>query len=198
MKIKNVSLILTGCFVLTFLSCITVNIYFPEATVKKTAEEIVDEVRKSTEKDKDKKEKKEAAQSFFELKSFSFTPLAYAQKETTVSSPKIRGLKQSLRERFLQLKSFFDSGNIGETNDGFIQIREEGSLGLREKASLRSLIKDENSDRKVLYGEVARALNIDSSQISRIGKIFAENWIRDAQPGWWIQKEDGEWIRKQE
>jgi uncharacterized protein YdbL (DUF1318 family) len=198
MKIKNANLILIECLLLSFFSCITVNIYFPEATVKKTAEEIVDEVRKNNEKDKDKQKKEEAGQPILDQKTFSFIPLAIAQEETTVSSPKIRALKQSLKERFPQLRSFFDNGNIGETNDGFVQIRDESSLGLREKASLRDLIKDENSDRKMLYAEVARALNIDSSQIPRIGKIFAENWIRDAQPGWWIQKEDGEWIKKQE
>jgi len=179
-----------------FFSCITVNIYFPEATVKKTAEEIVDEVRQGAVKDADKKEIKEALLPDSEGPGFSLLPLAYAQQETTVSSPKIRALKDSLRQRFPQLKPFFEKGNIGETNSGLVQVRDEGSLGLKDKAALRALVKDENGDRESLYAEVAKALNIDSSQIPRIRKIFAETWIKNAQPGWWIQKEDGAWVKK--
>ena len=38
------------------IACVTINIYFPEAAVQKTAEEIVDEVRKSEEEGKKKQE----------------------------------------------------------------------------------------------------------------------------------------------
>ncbi|MFC2166457.1 DUF1318 domain-containing protein [Acidobacteriota bacterium] len=30
----------------------------------------------------------------------------------------------------------------------------------------------------------------------RLQKIFAESWIEKARAGWWIQNEEGEWIRK--
>jgi hypothetical protein len=43
---------------------------------------------------------------------------------------------------------------------------------------------------------VAKSLNIEASQIERIQKIFAESWIKAAAPGWWIQQEDGTWIKK--
>jgi hypothetical protein len=196
MNVKNARFILIGCFVSAALACITVNIYFPEATVKKAAEEIVNEVRKDSDKDKENKEKKGASRSFLEQRTFSFIPAAYAQEETTVASPRIRALKQSLRERFPQLRPFFENGNIGESNDGWIQVRDEASLGLKDKAILRGLVREENRDREMLYTAVAKALNVASSQVPRIGKIFAENWIRNARPGWWIQKDDGEWIRK--
>ena len=75
--------------------------------------------------------------------SFSLVPAAYAKEEVEVSTPKIRALKQSLRERFPKLRPFFDKGNIGETNDGFIQIRDESGLNLKEKAMLRNLEKEE-------------------------------------------------------
>ncbi len=197
MNMEQRRLTVTVGLLVVFFSCITVNIYFPEATVKKTAEEIVDEVRKNAEKDKDKKEKQAAVLPSSRGETFSFVPSAYAQQETTVSSPKIRALKDSLRQRFPQLRPFFEKGNIGEANNGLVQVRDEGSLGLKDKAALRALVKDENGDRDSLYAEVAKALNIDSSQVPRIRKIFAETWIKNAQPGWWIQKEDGAWIKKQ-
>jgi uncharacterized protein YdbL (DUF1318 family) len=188
---KSTILFLTflALFVLA-IACVTINIYFPEAAVQKTAEEIVDEVRKAEEEGK-KKEDKEVMQS-----SFSLIPMAYAQEEERVSTPKIRALKQSLKDREPLLLPFFEKGNIGEGNDGFIHVRNEDNLSLKEKADLRRLTKDVNSDRENLYSEVANALDIDSGQIPRIQKIFAKRWIENSRTGWWIQKEDGQWERK--
>lgn len=189
-KIPPVFAIVISLFVWT-IACVTINIYFPEATVQKTAEEIVDEVRKSEEEGK-KKQEKDLVQS-----SFSFIPAIYAQQEETVSTPKIRALKQALKDKEPLLHPFFDQGNIGEANDGFIQIRSEDNLSLKDKADLRRLTKEVNSDRESLYAEVAKALNIEASQIPRIQKIFAKSWIENSRPGWWIQKDEGEWIKKQ-
>jgi uncharacterized protein YdbL (DUF1318 family) len=188
-KFSPIFTIFTGLFVLA-IACVTINIYFPEAAVQKTAEEIVDEVRKSEEEGK-KKQEKDIVQS-----SFSFIPAAYAQEEERVSTPKIRALKQSLKEKEPLLQPLFEKGNIGEANDGFIQIRSEDDLSLKEKADVRRLTKEVNNDRENLYAEVAKALNIEESQIPRIQKIFAKSWIENSRQGWWVQNDDGEWIRK--
>jgi len=186
--LKFVSISLTFLFL---FSCLTINIYFPEAEVQKTADEIVKEIRKSEE------EKKEEKKILVDRRSsFSLVTAAYAQEEVEVSTPKIRALKQSLKGRFQELRPFFSKGNIGETNDGSIQIRDESGLNLKEKAKLRNLVNDENNDRRNLYAEVAKALDVDPSQINRVRKIFAERWIKEARPGWWIQKEDGGWVKK--
>jgi len=190
------------CSLFIISACVTINIYFPEAVVKEAAEEIVDEVR--SEEDKDK-EKKNVFAEWDENKSenaasngtFTFVPSVYAQEQVTqVSSPKIRALKSTLKERFPQLRPFYNQGRIGETNDGLLVVRNEEELSLKDKSHLRRLVKEENSDRKELYAEVAEALNIDPDQVPRIQKIFAENWIRKSRPGWWIQTEEGRWIRK--
>jgi uncharacterized protein YdbL (DUF1318 family) len=199
MKPKSIKFTFISFVILLVFACVTINIYFPEATVKKTAEEIVDEVRK-TEEEKDKKDstkkKDTEINQISQTSSFSFIPLAYAQEETKVSTPAIRALKKSLRERFPKLIPFYDRGNIGETNNGYIQIRNEIGLNLKQRARLRKLVKEENTDRRNLYKEVARALDISPNQIPRIEKIFARNWIRKAKPGWWIQNEEDEWIQK--
>lgn len=194
MKTKALKLTLFSWVLLFLCSCLTINIYFPEAAVKKTADEIVEDIRKS---DEEKKEIKKSVLEENQGISFSFIPSAYAQEETQVTTPKIRALKQSLKARFPKLRPFFDKGNIGEANNGFIRVRDESGLALREKAQLRSLEKEENKDRRNLYTEVAKALDIDSSQINRVQKIFAGSWIKDARPGWWIQKENGQWVKKQ-
>jgi uncharacterized protein YdbL (DUF1318 family) len=170
------------------LACITVNIYFPEATVKQAAEQIVDEIRK-----KDAVEKLAALP---ESTPFAFVPAAYAQEATSVSTPAIRALKEAMKSRFPALKPYFDGGNIGETNKGLLDVRDEAGLNLQAKGALRNLVKDENGDRTKLYAEVAKALNIEASQVERIQKIFAEEWIKSAAAGWWIQQEDGAWVKK--
>lgn len=174
-------------------SCITVNIYFPEATVRTAAEEIVQEIRK---KDGEDRSGTGALLRGPRTTAFSLVPAAWAQEETTVSNPAIRALKETLKNRFPAIKPFFAGGNIGETNKGLLEVRDEAALGLKEKAALRSLVKDENGDRTKLYAEVAKALNIEASQVERVQKIFAESWIKNAEPGWWVQNENGEWVKK--
>ena len=193
MRNKITSFICLGWLLPLLVSCLTINIYFPEATVKRTADEIVEEVRGTKEEDKDKKENK------LSTSSFSLISLVYAQEpEEKVTTPKIRALKESLKERFPSLVSYFDAGNIGEGKEGYLHIINEENLSLKQKAELRQLVKDENNDRENLYAEVAKALEIDPSQISRIQKLFAQSWIKNARPGWWIQNEAGEWTRKTE
>jgi uncharacterized protein len=193
MKKRNLFHASSAVITILLVSCLTINIYFPEAAVQKTADEIVDDVRSKDEEKKQNNNKKQTVQS----PGFSLVSLAYAQeKAETVSTPKIRALKNSIKERFPQLEPFYNGGNIGEGNDGFIHIREEEGLSLKDKASLRKLVKEENNDRKALYNEVARALDISDNQVERIQEIFANSWISKSNPGWWIQKEDGEWIRK--
>jgi len=178
--------------ILALLSCITVNIYFPESEVRKTAEDIVNEVRGSDKKIKDEVKKDEVKKSA----GFSLVPKLHAQQETEVTTPRIRAIKESIKGRFDQLVSHFDAGRIGETQDGNIQILNEDGLSLQDRSVLRKLVKDENQDRKDLYAEVATALDVDSSQIDRVQKIFAEQWIAKAHGGWMIQKTDGNWVKK--
>ena len=181
---------------LTFvLACITVNIYFPEATVKKTAEEIVDEIRQQEQKKKDEGSRTQMP-ALPGASSFTLIPAAFAQEATTVSTPAIRALKESMKKRFADLKPYYGGGNVGESNKGFVEIRDEAGLNLQAKAALRKLVKDENGDRTNLYAEVAKALNIEASQIARVQKIFAESWIANAAAGWWVQLDDGKWIPK--
>ena len=203
MKLKSLKFVSASVLLLFCFSCLTINIYFPEAEVQKAAQEIVDEIRKEEDKEK-KDEDKNALMTEIDPmmgsrdESFSLVPSLYAQEEATqVTTPKIRALKQSLKERFPKIKPFFEKGNIGEGNDGYIKIRNETGLNLKEKSILRSMEKDENNDRKNLYAEVAKAMEIKSSQIKKIQGVFAQLWIEKANPGWWIQKESGEWMKKQ-
>jgi uncharacterized protein len=178
------------------LACITVNIYFPEATVRQTAEEIVTDIQKKA-AEKAGEEPVKKLSLGLQTPSFSFVPAAYAQEETTVSNPAIRALKEAIADHLASMMPSFASGKLGLTNKGLVEIRNEGGLNLQAKAELRKLVKEDNADRMKLYEEVAKALKIEASQIERIQKIFAENWIKAAEAGWWIQQENGDWVRKE-
>lgn len=200
MRSKSLKIVSASLFFLFLFSCLTINIYFPEAEVQKAAEEIVDEIRKEAE-DKDKKDKDSQLAEMEQAMSrgggsFSLISSLYAQEPTEISTPKIRALKESMRDRFPKLKPFFVKSNVGEGNDGFVKVRDESGLNLKDKAMLRNLVKDENNDRKNMYAEVARAMEIEASQIPKIQKIFAALWIKKAESGWWIQRENGEWAKK--
>jgi hypothetical protein len=47
---------------------------------------------------------------------------------------------------------------------------------MKEKRDLNALVTAENSMRKQLYEEVAKALKIDPGQVGRIGEVFAREW----------------------
>jgi uncharacterized protein YdbL (DUF1318 family) len=181
------------------LACITVNLYFPEAQVKQTADEIVNEIRKKDAKDAKDRSAQEVIKEEAETSwpgGFTLVPAAFAQEETSVSNPSIRALKESMRQRFSGLKPHYDAGRIGENNTGLVEVRDEGGLDLKGKAGLRGLVKDENADRLKLYGEVAKALKIDPGQVGRVQKLFAASWINAASTGWWVQNDNGDWVKK--
>ena len=181
-------------------ACVTINIYFPAAAVEKAADRIVDEVwgEDGTKPEEPQKEKPES----FIPKWMRFAleiigpEQAFAQEaDINVTTPAIRALKDSIKERAEAIKPFMDKGNAGLSNDGLLTIRSTEGLNLKEKAMLTRLINAENSDRNALYSEIAKANNFPD-RVSDIKKIFAKSWINQAKKGWWVQDSKGKWNKK--
>lgn len=195
MRKKSKFLIIS--FIVLVAACVTVNIYFPAAAVQKAADEIVEDVRKMDNKEEQKPEQKQM-NLFQEIKRFSWgTAEAYAQNiDIEVSTPAIRALKDSLKQRFPQLKPFYDKGNIGENNVGLLETRDITGLNLKEKADLNRLVEMENKDRKSLYTEIMKANKFGPEVLPQIQKIFANSWREKSQSGWWVQSDKGDWEKK--
>jgi len=172
---KRLCLTLLG-FSLVGFACVTINIYFPAEKVESVAGEIVDEIRSRQIRQKEEpardKESRGLRESLFALT----CPQVWADDVTTVSNPTIRSLKQSMKQRYNLMKSYYKKGLLNEGNDGFVSLKRTQGLGLRDKRDLKNLIAAENKDRKRLYQEIAKALNIDPSQTGRIADIFAREW----------------------
>ena len=177
------------------VACVTVNIYFPEAQVKQAASQIESEIQKEAAAKAGQEPIKKIAAVPWKAP-FTLVPAAFAQEETSVSNPAIRALKDQSATNLAALMPYFNAGNVGLTNNGLVEIRDESGLNLQSKGALRKLVGDDNDTRMKLYAEVAKALNIEASQILKIQKIFAESRIAAAPAGWWIQKEDGSWAKK--
>lgn len=156
-------------------ACVTINIYFPAEKVESVAGDIVNDIRGQKVPQKDKQSKK--YEGFLSgIKIALFPSDAWADEVTDVSNPTIRALKEKMKDRFKSLKSYYQKGILKEGSDGYLSVAQTSGLSLKEKRDLNGLVDAENSDRKTLYGEVAKALKIDDSQIGRVAEIFAKEW----------------------
>jgi uncharacterized protein YdbL (DUF1318 family) len=178
------------------LSCVTVNIYFPSAEVQKAADKIVDDIR--TRGNDIKTEPAPGPSSRLDsLRPFSFAPgQAYAATDIDVSTPAIRGIKESMKNRFPLLKPFYDKGALGENNKGLVEAKDMAVLNLQERGQINKLIDQENKDRGALYREIATANKLGPEAVPQIEKIFANSWRDKSQPGWWVQDDNGSWGKK--
>jgi uncharacterized protein YdbL (DUF1318 family) len=168
--------IVVSCVILSIFACVTINIYFPAEKVESVAGEIVNDIR-GQRGGEGKKVPGSDKDSFLRKTFFALSPsVVWAQDVTEVSNPTIRALKERMKSRFAQLKPSYEKGMLVEKDNGYLSPRNTGGLGLKEKRDLNALVEAENSDRQRLYEEVAKALNIDSSQIARIQTIFAKEW----------------------
>jgi len=157
-------------FLSLIVACVTINIYFPAEKVESVAGEIVDEIRGQ------QPVKKESGRLFRESVLAFATPFAWADEPLTVSNPTIRSLKNQMKARYAQMRPYYEKGMLREQNDGYVSLGNTAGLGLKEKRDLNSLVSAENNDRQRLYAEVAKALNIDPSQVDRVAQIFAKEW----------------------
>jgi uncharacterized protein YdbL (DUF1318 family) len=182
-------------FILFLVSCVTVNIYFPAAAIQKAADEIVDDVRKGRERKPEAKPDKTSLLDRLRFVRLGPTE-ALAAVDLNVSTPAIRALRTAMANRFPQLQPLYGKGAIGETNNGLLAVRDAGVLSLRERADLNRLVDAENADRQALYAEIIRANNLDPRQVGEVQRLFANSWREKSSPGWWIQQDNGQWVRK--
>lgn len=198
---------------LALSACVTINVYFPAAAAEKAADKIIEDVwgpaaqqgtSKPAEKSLDKPTEKRsavfepgerlllaAAGSVLDF----LVPPASAQADLNIATPAVRQLTQSMEARHGQLKKYYDSGAVGLTRDGLVEIRDQNLIPLPERNSARKLVADENADRANLYREIASA-NGHPEWEADIRATFAERWIGKASSGWYYQDSGGAWKRK--
>lgn len=181
------------------VSCVTVNIYFPASAIQKAADEMVDDIRGKDQKPEQKPEQKKDQSSWFErlrLTCIGMSEAHAAALDIDVSTPAIRGFRESMKSRFPLLQPFYDKGALGENSKGLVEVRNADALPLKDRADLNRLSQQENSDRNALYAEILRANKLGPDMLAQTQKLFANSWRAKSKPGWWIQQDNGQWIKK--
>lgn len=190
---------------LALSACVTINVYFPAAAAEKAADKIIEDVWGSDSKPATKPGDKQsqrfdaepervllaAAGAVLDL----LVPAAHAQADLNIATPAVRQLTQSMETRHAQLKKYYDSGAIGLTSDGLVEVRDQNAIPLPERNAARKLVADENADRANLYREIAAA-NGHPEWERDIRVTFAERWASKAAAGWYFQDANGAWKQK--
>jgi len=187
-------------------ACVTINVYFPEAAAEKAADRIIQDVWGETAVPNGESLRDDDSQSMLTRDARGLLlaaaghaldlliPAAHAQADINISTPAIRQITSSMEARHGQLKKYYDSGAIGLTENGLIEMRDQNAIPLPERNAARKLVADENQDRNNLYREIASA-NDHPEWEADIRKTFAERWISRAAGGWYY-REGGSWKQK--
>ena len=192
---------------LALSACVTINVYFPAAAAEKAADKIIEDVwggdvPQGSSTKSDKRTELHDSQATQVLLAAAggvldlIVPRAEAQSpDLNIATPAVRQLTQSMEARHAQLKKYYDSGAIGLTRDGLVEVRDQNQIPLPERNAARKLVADENADRANLYREIATA-NGHAEWEADIRKTFAERWSSKAAPGWYYQDSSGAWKQK--
>ena len=192
-------------------ACVTINVYFPAAAAEKAADQIIDAVTGAAGAGARSGSGTSAAPPLSQVEVqrpnvlvaaignvlYAIVPAAHAQEANLdISSPEIRAITASMQARFGQLQKFFDSGALGMTGTGLIEVRDASGVSLPDRGLLNRLVSEDNKDRETLYNEIAKA-NGHPEWAADIRKTFARRWVeRGARAGWYYQNASGAWAQK--
>ena len=183
-------------------ACVTINVYFPAAEAKEAAKEFVEKV---IGEDAAKQKNSEGGDGGMAGLLQRIDPLsvvgigtAYAQgaPDITIRTPAIQAIQARMESRFdSTLRTHFDSGALGFTNDGLVNVRDAAKIALKDRVAANQAVADQNRDAKAVYREVAVA-NGHPEWEAQIRAVFAKQWIESARSGWWYQTAGGGWKQK--
>jgi uncharacterized protein YdbL (DUF1318 family) len=184
---------------LLLIGCAVVNVYvtFPQEKIDKAMEGLELQVQPdapSLTAPAPKKQSRLSPWQFLEP-----TPLYAAEtvvtSEVKTTSPAIDEAKARRRERLSDIQGYKDRKILGENNKGLLEIRvtDEALVSGVEK-----LVKEENSDRMIIYREIVRINSMPASDLVKVQAAAAKANRKLAKNGEWIQNEDGSWQIKSE
>jgi uncharacterized protein YdbL (DUF1318 family) len=130
----------------------------------------------------------------FAITFFALARFAHAAADMEINTPAITALKSSMQARHTQLLPHYNSGAVGLTASGLIEVRDTTAVPLKERGGINSLVASENADRSALYKEIAKA-NGHPEWEGEVRQTFAGRWIDKAQAGWYYRS-GSDWAKK--
>ena len=129
------------------------------------------------------------------------TRAARGDTEVRISPEKRKVLDALQEQKFNKddIDEFKRKGYVGEGNDGLLVLRPSEDLDsdVERMAFVQEIVDEENEDREIIMERVIE-LNDSLQETKRddILGIFAKMNQEGSPQGTWIQREDGDWIRK--
>ncbi|GFO58536.1 lipoprotein [Geomonas silvestris] len=118
------------------------------------------------------------------------------------SMPEVLKAYDEMNRRLSRLNDLFASGAVGLTNQGLVSVRDKAKLAAQDE----SLLAAENQSRKTVVTSMAKAIvKLNKQKESKaaldqvMGKAaatYADTKREAAQPGWWVQLQNGRWVQK--
>ena len=129
------------------------------------------------------------------------TRAAQGEDEVRISPEKQRVLEALQEQKFNKddIDEFKKKEYVGENNEGFLEIRSSEELaGDAEKMKLvQEIVREENGDREIIMG---RVIELNDSLKKAVRKdvlaIFARMNQENSPEGTWIQRPEGDWVKK--
>lgn len=194
-------LFITG-LILAVAACVTINVYFPEAAAERAVNEFVSSVNSADAGGDAPVEGGETSLLDDGTRYFDpfalLVPNAYAQQDIdiNINTAPIRAIQDRMRQRQqTELRPFFEAGAIGYGNNALVEVIDRTRVGLADRGKLDRVVNAENQDRNAVYREIAVA-NGHPEWEDDIRRLFAQEWVDQAQAGWYYQNSAGEWVQK--
>jgi len=188
---------LAGFALLGLLSCVTVNIYFPEAAAEEALRGVAKDILE-TESAPAGEAKPEASlnRPAIALLDFLLPAVEAADKPNVdVDTPLALKLRGGLKDRQSELDPYYRSGAIGYSNSGQPVPRDLSKVPLAERTKLKSLLAKDAQDRRALFAEIARA-NGHPEWEANLRDTFNRVFIEEMPRGYWHQDADSNWRQK--
>lgn len=177
---------------------LTVNVYFPAAEIRSALEEIESDIRETESPTGWLPRDRSWLASLIPMRISLGPALAQAQEELDleVETPTILSIKKQRKERYKKIDPYLVKGIFGEGRTGYLVIREQRGLSLKERGALKRLVQEENEDRKTMYLAILSANKLSKDDLERVEKLAAEAIRKVLKPGHWYEVEKDKWVQK--
>jgi hypothetical protein len=112
-----------------------------------------------------------------------------------IGTPTVAVVKHALAQRTSRLVRFYEAGEIGLGQDGFIYLRDGAKMNLAKRQIAEKLIDTENQERKALIQALADS-NGRRNDEAGVWELQRARWQQQWKSGWWLRDAAGNWSAK--
>lgn len=112
-----------------------------------------------------------------------------------IGTPPVVVVKHSIAQRTSRLVRFYEAGEIGLGQDGFIYLRDGVKMNLAKRQVAEKLIDIENQERRALVQALADSNHRRDAE-PEIWELMRARWNQQWKSGWWLRDAAGKWSRK--